>query len=144
MGKTCPDCQKSFSTAFCLTRHVRCSHRNERPYQCEHCFQNFGYKHVLLHHISKKHPQSEVSALPCFRGQKLNFGIPLLTHLLEESTDQDLGVYVHVSRVYLFPVTDESVTLPAISSPPTQEVHLPGFKEIYRVQREKTESRILD
>lgn len=144
MGKTCPDCQKSFSTAFCLARHVRCSHRNERPYLCEHCFQSFGYKHVLLHHISKKHPQPEISALPCFRGQQLNFGIPYLTHLLEDSTDPDLGVYVHISRVYLFPVTDESIMLPALSSLQAQEVRLPGFKEIYSVQREKTESRILD
>ena len=144
MGKTCPDCHKAFSTAFCLARHQRCSHKGERPYQCEHCFQNFGYKHVLLHHISKKHPQPERSDLPCLRGQHWTPDIPRLTHMLAESCDPDLGVYVHISRVYLFPVTDECVVLPAVEKPDAQEMHLPGFEEICGVQRRKVQPRILE
>lgn len=145
MVKTCPECQKTFSTTFCLNRHLRCSHRGERPFQCDHCFLTFGYKHVLLHHIAKKHPApSEAASLPVLRGQSCAESIPLLTNMTSTSTDPDLGVYVHISRVYLFPVTDEQVVLPCVSSDPIQPTTLPRFEDIIRLKRVKMERFILD
>lgn len=145
MVKTCPECHKTFSTAFCLTRHLRCSHRGERPYQCEHCFQSFGYKHVLLHHIAKKHPATtEITNLPSVRGPSCSPLIPCLTRMIADSSDPDLGVYVHISRVYLFPVTDEQVVLAPISSTKPEPSDLPRFETIRELKRVKLEPRILE
>lgn len=64
--------------------------------------------------------------------------------MIADSSDPDLGVYVHISRVYLFPVTDEQVVLAPISSTKPEPSDLPRFETIRELKRVKLEPRILE
>lgn len=130
MVKVCPDCHKTFSTAFCVARHQRCSHRGERPFPCQYCSQSFGYKHVLLHHISKKHPQNQANEPAFAPNLQCAVNIPHLTHMLAVSTGSEALCGVHISQIYVIPGTTEYTVLPRIVELSAQQGLLPGFGEV--------------
>lgn len=141
MVKVCPDCHKTFSTAFCVARHQRCSHRGERPFPCHYCSQNFGYKHVLLHHISKKHPQNQTYEQAFSPDLRCAINIPRLTHMLVQSAGSEVPRSVHISQISGFSVTTEYTVLPRIVEVTAQHELLPGFEEVGGVKGSKWSPR---
>jgi len=135
MVKVCPDCHKTFSTTFCVNRHQRCAHRGERPFQCEHCSQSFGYKHVLLHHIDKKHSLHIVSQQVHSAAQQWTMDIPRLTHMISQFHDPGVYPSVHISQVCLFTGTTERTVLPGIMNSEAQQMDLPRFGDVCGVMR---------
>ena len=53
----CDDCGKSFARRYCLDRHVRTKHGQERV-TCEKCGLQFTRRDSYLRHIRNYHPQS--------------------------------------------------------------------------------------
>lgn len=51
-SKTCPVCDKTFTRATDMRRHLR-SHTGERPYKCTHCGKSFLYSFDLKRHQRK-------------------------------------------------------------------------------------------
>ncbi|KAI2716338.1 transcriptional regulator family: C2H2 zinc finger and Fungal Specific TF [Penicillium roqueforti] len=51
----CPYCQRSFSRAEHLQRHVR-SHTNDKPFSCDICSKSFGRNDLMIRHKRLVHP----------------------------------------------------------------------------------------
>ena len=53
-GKVCPyeHCNKSFSTSYNLSKHVKVVHLKIKSFRCPRCGRDFGYKHTLRNHLS--------------------------------------------------------------------------------------------
>lgn len=48
---SCKICQKSFTLKRYLNRHLKYTHSQERPLNCDHCGRGFKRKHNLISHI---------------------------------------------------------------------------------------------
>ena len=147
MKVLCPhaDCGRKYTSDFNLQRHIKAAHLNERPFQCPECLLTFGYQHVLLHHRLKKHPAPPSDPLPS-HVQPLSrpLLIPKLTQLLENHPDPVLGCYVHINRIYMFPVVDCEIQLSQITEEPREIRPLPTLAQTLGRERRIRKARIME
>lgn len=147
MKVVCPhqDCGKSFISDFNLQRHLRAAHLKERPFQCPECFLTFGYRHVLLHHRVKKHPQPASFPLPS-HVQSLSSPLPVpkLTDLLATSSDPVLGCYVHINHVYMFPTLDYDLEIPPLAQERRSTAPLPALSQVLGRKRRVKRTKIME
>jgi len=140
-----PECSKAFTSDFNLQRHLKASHLKERPFQCPDCFLTFGYRHVLLHHRLKKHPSPQFYPVPSYvQSLSSPLLIPKLTHLLQGHTDPVLGCYVHINRIFMFPVIEEEVCVPPLDPQRHKTGPLPTLAEAIGKRRRTGQARIMD
>ena len=147
MKVVCPysDCLKAFTSDFNLQRHLRGSHLKERPFQCPDCFQSFGYRHVLIHHSAKKHPTIDFGPLPPkIDRPSQSITIPKLTSLNQGLSDPDIGCFVHINFVYMFPVVEEDMEIPPVSEFRKQSTALPRLSDALTRKRRRITPQIID
>ena len=56
--------------------------------------------------------------------------IPKLTDLTQGHPDPDLGQFVHINRIYMFPVVEEELCVPQIAVERRLDKDLPRLEEI--------------
>ncbi|KAL2821311.1 fungal-specific transcription factor domain-containing protein [Aspergillus cavernicola] len=76
--RTCHACNRTFSKAEHLTRHLR-SHTKERPYECSICGKLYSRSDVL-----RRHEKSHQDAAPQ-AGEQLVCDVPVLTPVSQEA-----------------------------------------------------------
>ena len=52
---SCEKCQKSFTLADTLKKHMIWAHSNERPHNCDKCNKSFAIKNQLANHVKVVH-----------------------------------------------------------------------------------------
>ncbi|KAL3478687.1 hypothetical protein BJX99DRAFT_269115 [Aspergillus californicus] len=116
--RTCPTCNKIFSKAEHLTRHLRI-HTKETPYECSTCGKLYSRSDVLRRH-KRGHQNSSPQAPNQCKG-----GIPVLTPLSQETPTQSAMIIdqpVHVRDHNFQPEASPNINIPDV---PGMNLHDP-------------------
>lgn len=114
MKVRCPyhSCTRSLSSKFNLQRHVDTCHLHIKRFECTVCFKLFASKQNLHEHLFIHGEEvPEDSPVPMLTGLREKIEVPKLTALLTFSNDPLFRPYLHVNRVYPYPVVLEKVHL---------------------------------
>jgi len=118
MKSRCPydDCNKSLSSKFNLQRHIDTCHLRIKRFECEVCFKRFASKQNLREHeFIHGEGASDDSIVPeLLTGLREAIEIPRLSDLLSYSNDPMFRPYLHVNRIYPYPVVTKEVRLALI------------------------------
>ena len=130
----CPhsDCDKSLSSKFNLQRHIDTCHLRIKRFECAVCFKRFASKQNLHEH-EFIHESQDLIPTPAPQVTVVTgvVEVPKLSDLLWHSTDTLFRPYLHVNRIYPFPVVMEEVQLAAIEDA-KEPTTLPKLEEMMR------------
>lgn len=135
MKTQCPydDCRKSLSSKFNLQRHIDTCHLRIKRYECSVCFKLFASKQNLQEHTYiHEEVTLDASEIPQLTGLREEIDVPKLTVMLGFSHDVLFRPYLHVNRVYPYPVVVKEVQLAAIGAVKRQE-ELPKLESIRKL-----------
>jgi len=110
---TYPDCRKQFASAHNLRRHVVTFHLGQRRHECSVCLDRFSSKQNLTIHMYR-HRREVIALPPNVQPVGQVESIPLLTTLVEKTTDPDLRPYTKVLRLYIYPIALKLSIIPKI------------------------------
>ena len=130
MKSACPydDCEKILSSKFNLQRHIDTCHLRIKRFECEVCFKRFASKQNLREHeFIHEEGDFDPSCAPQLPTTKAAIEVPQLTSLLKFSSDPQLRPYLHVTRVYPYPVLFQETQIPLILQFETPLSPLPPF-----------------
>ena len=119
MKTQCPydDCDKILSSKFNLQRHINTCHLRIKRFECAVCFKLFASKQNLQEHrYVHEEITLEASEIPLATGIREEIAVPKLTAMLGFSHDVLFRPYLHVNRVYPYPVVMKEVLLAAIGA----------------------------
>ena len=135
MKSKCPydDCQKHLSSKFNLQRHIDTCHLRIKRFECAVCFKRFASKQNLREHeFIHGDSDSEAPIVPHLTRLSSHIEIPKLSALLSFSNDLTFRPYLHVTRIYPYPVIAKETILPDIISDVSDEGDLPKLCEVIR------------
>lgn len=125
MKTRCPydSCSKTLSSKFNLQRHIDTCHLHIKRFECAVCFKLFASKQNLHEHqYIHGEEAAEISQVPKLTGLREEIEVPKLTVLLTYSHDPLFKPYLHVNRVYPYPVIWEEVQLAPIGEEESPEL----------------------
>ena len=133
MKTKCPydDCSKSLSSRFNLQRHIDTCHLHIKRFECEVCFKRFASKQNLHEHqFIHTSPESPLCPDTQTRTELTrDIEIPKLSELVYYSNDVMFRPFLHVNRIYPFPVVYKEELLPRIGKP-QRNAGLPKFNRV--------------
>jgi hypothetical protein len=136
MKSRCPyeDCRKSLSSKFNLQRHIDTCHLRIKRFECEVCFKRFASKQNLREHefIHGTEAADSTEVPELLTGLREEIVIPKLSVLLSYSHDPLFRPYLHVNRIYPYPVVAKEVQLVPIGKI-AREGALPKFQDVMQI-----------
>ena len=89
-------CEKTFTQAGHLDRHVRNVHKQEKQHKCKECDNKFSMRnhlklHILTMHSDLKHHQIDCSKIIKFNQFDRSFAYPGSLHIAIKTEEGELG-----------------------------------------------------